>query len=100
VEPPPWVTFPLLLRREPEGQPEQQQHSRQWNTRRLSRFYLASPAAQGVSRPPQEVGKNRPGIKNNEVLSFAFGKTAYVAAGPGRLPMLTQPPVFRTWQGW
>jgi len=53
VEPPPWVTFPLLLRREPEGRPEQQQRTRRRNTRRLSRFYLASPAAQEVFRPPR-----------------------------------------------
>jgi len=63
-----------VLRREPEGRPEQQQHSRRRNTRRpcpptcppkpngrrwkpwqrqVSQFYLASPAAQKVFRPPQ-----------------------------------------------
>jgi len=29
VEPPPWVTFPLLPGREPEGRPEQQPHAQQ-----------------------------------------------------------------------
>lgn len=31
---------------------------------------------------PEEAGKNRPGVKNNEVLAVAFDKTAYIAAGP------------------
>jgi len=51
VEPSAGVTFPLLLRREPEGRPEQQQRSRRRNARRLSLSSRSTPAWQAASAP-------------------------------------------------
>ncbi len=51
VEPSAGVTFPLPLRREPEGRPEHQQRSPRPNARRLSLSSRSTPACQAASAP-------------------------------------------------